>query len=342
MTRNSEVGNGISTDSMASDTQQPKGHQVSFLLLRLGSLAILILVAVFFRTAIRRAVVSALDIGWSFLWLIPLFTAWSLAATVAWREVLAATPRRSTPGLLRLFVVRTEALAVSSLMPTAGLGGDVLRVALTKTHAGVHSSAPPVFLDRLSSTIAEVAVAALGLVLFAFSATGTPWRIILAALATALLLAAIFYWRALLKLSVRLPWVRQSSKVRRIVVTILTNRAYHPALSRSVGWHLVERILMVGEIWLIGNLLGLPFSLVHALFAAALTTFFAYALFFMPGQLGAFEGGLAFAFSVIGLPPAAGLSAALIHRGRQLLVAGAGLLLLLLERGGDTKGGARW
>jgi len=305
-------------------------------LLRLGSLGLLLLVAVFFRSAVRQAFVSALDIGWSFMWLLPLFTAWSLAATIAWREILAATPRRSAPGILRLFVVRTEALAISSFVPTAGLGGDVLRVALTKTPVGVHSSAPPVVLDRVSAIIAEIAVACVGLILFALTATDVAWRFPLAIAAVVLLLLAVYYWRALVRLFVRIPWVRHSPKMRRSIVTILTNRAYHPALHRSVAWHLLERLLMVGEVWLIGSLLGVPLGPVEALFATALTTFFTYTLFFMPGQVGAYEGGLAFAFSLIGLPPAAGLSTALVHRGRQVLSAGVGLLLLLLERGRES------
>ena len=94
---------------------------------------------------------------------------------------------------------------------------------------------------------------------------------------------------------------------------------------------MVARILMVGEAWLFAQALGLDLSVWHAVFATAWMTLFASILFFIPGQLGAADGGLALGLLWAGLPWNAGLAVALGRRLRQLLVGTVGLLLFFLE-----------
>ena len=90
---------------------------------------------------------------------------------------------------------------------------------------------------------------------------------------------------------------------------------------------------MVGEIWVIAYGLGMELSFVQAAFSAAMLTGVTLVFFFIPGQAGAAEGGLALAFSLLGLPPTVGLSVGIVRRSRQITVYGIGLLILFCTEG---------
>lgn len=290
------------------------------------------MIAWIIRDSIAEAFSQALDAGWWFFLLLPLFVCWSIPAALGWRSFLLRTPNASIPGLGRLLVVRTEALALNSTVPTIGVGGDVLRASMTRAGGGIQGSAPPVVLDRIAIAMSEVVFAALGLAMFATMNVASSRDLVLGAVIVAVLSAAVLSWRVFFTLLAKIPWLRRIRNVDRILTHLRTNKGYRRALHRSVGWHLVERTLMMAEIWLAARFIGLEVSAGAVLFAGAMTTLFSVALFFVPGQMGAFEGGLAFAFSLIGLPATAGLSVALIRRGRQLVVALIGLGLLFGER----------
>jgi uncharacterized membrane protein YbhN (UPF0104 family) len=109
------------------------------------------------------------------------------------------------------------------------------------------------------------------------------------------------------------------------------------ATQAALLWHLLERLLMVGEIWLVSALLGADLGLRGAFIAKGIASAAGAMLFFVPGQAGAYDGGLAYGFSLLGLPAELGLTVALVRRARQLLVGVAGSGLLLLERGRRTE-----
>lgn len=293
--------------------------------------------AFLFRSSIQKAFVNALDVGWSFFLLLPLFVLWSLAATFGWRVFLREAPRKSTPGIWTLFLIRTKALAMNTLIPTVGIGGDIYRVIGTKSVDGIAGSAPPVVLDRVASLTAEVAFACLGIAVFATMSASTTPQLLLGLGMTIVLVAAVLSWHSELSLLSRIPFLRKIKRFDDVMGALLKNPAYRRAMHRSVGWHVVERILMMGEIWLVAAALGVPLTFGQVLFSFALTSVFSIAFFYMPAQVGAYEGGLAFAFSLLGLPAATGLSIALVRRGRQLLVSAGGLLLFAFKQNREAK-----
>lgn len=85
-----------------------------------------------------------------------------------------------------------------------------------------------------------------------------------------------------------------------------------------IGW-----LLMITEFWLMVSFLGLQLSVVQLLIAltAARITF----LLLLPGGIGVFEAGQAFAFGAMGLNPAIGISASLLIRGRDVILGVVGL-----------------
>lgn len=302
------------------------------LLLRTTSLVLLGVAVFWFRGFIVDAAREAVNAGWRFFLLFPLFLGWSIPAVAAWQLFFKASPRHSAPGILRLLIVRLEALALSFSLPTGGVGGDIARTVLTHSGSGYEDSAPPVVLDRASFISAEVIVALLGLVIYAVKKTVSIELWIAGVFGTVVIIAAAVAWKGILRLVLRIPWLRRSETVRVSLEQILTHQGYRKAFIRAGGLHLLERIGIFSEIWVIGWMLGTVLTPVETLFAGALTSFFGFAFFFMPAQIGAYESGLLFGFSLLGLPASTGLGIALLRRSRQLGITGIGYLLLMLER----------
>ncbi len=302
------------------------------LLLRTTSLVLLGVVVFLFRGFIVEAAREAVNAGWRFFLLFPLFVGWSIPAVVAWQLFFKASPRHSAPGIPRLLIVRLEALALSFSLPSGGVGGDIARTVLTHSGSGYEDSAPPVVLDRASFIFAEVIVALLGLAIYAVKMTISIELWIVGVFGTIGIIAVAVAWKAILRLVRRIPWLRRSETVRISLEQILTHQGYRKAFLRACGLHLLERIGIFSEIWVIGWMLGTVLTPLETLFAGALTSFFGFALFFMPAQIGAYESGLLFAFSLLGLPASTGLGIALIRRSRQLGITGIGYFFLMLEQ----------
>lgn len=302
------------------------------LILRTTALIVLGVAVVLFRGFIAEAIGEAVDAGWRYFLLFPLFIAWSIPAVVAWQLFLKASPRPSVPGIYRLLVVRLEALALSFSLPTGGVGGDVARTVLTHSGSGYEDSAPPVVLDRASFAFAEVTVALLGLVIYAMKVTVSIELWIAGVFGIIGVFAAAVAWRTILRSALKIPWLKKNETVRNSLEQILTRKEYRKAFLQAGGLHLLERIGIFSEIWVIGWMLGTVLTPLETLFAGALTSFFGFAFFFMPGQIGAYESGLLFGFSLLGLPASTGLGIALLRRSRQLGITGIGYLFLVLER----------
>ena len=310
---------------------RPRNERNAVRAFRLVLVLGLVASAYVFRDFLRRSALGALEVGWSFVLLFPLFVAWTLAAARAWRALLSARPRAAVPGMRRLFVLRTEAAALSFALPAGGIAGDVLRAAGTRSKGGFRSSAPPVVLDRIAMGLGELAVGYVGLVLYAGTGVEDRWGLSIAAGSLVVLAALLLGWRRLASRAAGLRWPRRLRVVPRSLDILLASTTHGQAFRRAVGWHVVERTLVVAEVWLIARLLGLPLTPSAALLAGGLMTLFGLAAVLLPAQAGAHEGALIVAFELAHLPGAAGLSVALVRRARQLVTTAAGLLLLLRE-----------
>jgi uncharacterized membrane protein YbhN (UPF0104 family) len=94
---------------------------------------------------------------------------------------------------------------------------------------------------------------------------------------------------------------------------------------------LLERIVAVGETYAVFHAVGASISISGAAVISAVLVAVSFAAFFSPGQLGAAEAATALVSGALGFSAAAGLSAALLRRARQLLVCALGLLSMLLR-----------
>jgi len=92
-------------------------------------------------------------------------------------------------------------------------------------------------------------------------------------------------------------------------------------------------VLIATEAYIYAHALGLPMSILGAVFATALLTLLGSILFFIPGQIGAAEGGLVLGMLGLGFAISDGLALAMARRLRQLLVGIVGVAILLLTVG---------
>jgi uncharacterized membrane protein YbhN (UPF0104 family) len=105
-------------------------------------------------------------------------------------------------------------------------------------------------------------------------------------------------------------------------------RRQRARLGLSIGFHFLGWVMSAAETWFILWLLGVRVSPATAVIIEACGTAVRFVTFFIPGHLGALEGGNVAVFMALGLDPAAGMSAILIRRLREAAWIGLGFLVL--------------
>lgn len=305
------------------------------LALRLVPLALLVTLALVKWELITRAARDVARLEPVVLLVVPLYLSWNVVAANGWRKLLLAASRSGgVPSAWRLSVLRIQAQAVNLTVPLTGLGGEALRASLAAPHAeDVPACATATALDNVAITVAGVTSGALW-VWARFGVTrlsAHPSELALVAGVSLLGCGAL----------ASLPFALAPVVLRRLGAESRIGRALEPLVERSralkrallsaLGWHVLERCLCVGEIYLAIHALGLSATLADAAFLSAVLIGISFALFMLPGQLGAAEVGLVAACSLIGVSASAAVAIAFVRRARQLLTTGAGLLSLSFE-----------
>lgn len=270
---------------------------------------------------------------------IPVFVAWNLAAAIGWRRLIAATdPGRPIPSTWTLWLIRLQAQAVNLLVPTASVGGEVLRATLLARRTGraAHGTSA-VVLDNLASASAGVLFSIVWLAAGRrlYPAEGPP------------LAAVILMGGGLVALFAGLPLIMAvvarrpgwpAGKTLEPVLTLFRNAPQRimAGYGRSMAWHVGERTLTAVEIYIAMRAIGLEATPLDALFATAMMTGLSLVFFFVPAQVGPAEVGIVAAFAAMGFSPTAGLTVALVRRARQVLVLFAGIAVLGCSRNRPT------
>lgn len=313
------------------------GEQASPARSRLRVAAALLAVAIcisavfVWRRSFEDALRMAWGVGWWALWTLLLFWLWNHAAALGWRALIPAGRR---PPSLWLALVRMQAQAVNLVLPTGSIGGDLLRSALVGPRSGnVATGASSVVLDTAVSAIAGMLFSMAGLAAHPSGLPGVAAAMVTMLVLTASTVGAVYFSPSIAALARRRGWTARSPRLGMALQDLAESpRRLRSSAGKAMAWHLLERLLMAAEIWVIARGMGITMSLSQVLFTAAVMTAFSILLFFIPGQVGAIEGGLSLAFVAVGLAPTAGLSVALVRRARQLVVMCAGFLLLAITQ----------
>jgi uncharacterized protein (TIRG00374 family) len=236
---------------------------------------------------------------------------------------------------------------VNHVVPSAYIGGESVKVYLLHKHGmAAGPAAAGVIVGRTVQMLTQVLFIALGAAAFLWIADpGSQVRTGMAfALAGSTAAVGGLFWlqshgmfsilfRVLPKL--RLRFVSFESKrekleqVDRRVIDFYRNDRRRFAF--SAGGYFTGWLLDTLDIYLVAWLLGMPIRWTEALAVEAFISVAKMLGLFVPGALGVQESGIVLVCRLAGLPDALGLAYAIIRRGRDVVYASIGWLLLYLE-----------
>ena len=273
---------------------------------------------------------------------------WALAVIVVyhlivttWFDALAwwlLFPNQDRLPLRKMAWMRWIGESVSTLVPSAAIGGEIVRARLAALQgASLSLAAASVLIDLTLNLFCLAGYTLLGLALLVF-ATGQSHLIapILIGTALAFGIFAGFYFaqhagifgflaRIIARLANAPEWkslVQGGESLDRMVRTLYARRL---AIGAALAAALVALIGGAGEIWIGLRILRLDATLVHALILQSLTLALRSAAFPVPAAIGVQEGGYVFVGSLLGIPGEAAFALSLFARVRELTIGVPGL-----------------
>jgi len=261
---------------------------------------------------------------------------------------LTLGPWAGRVGFVRLFMVRMAGEAINVTTPTAMLGGEPVKAYLLTRH-GVP------MVEGLASVVTAKTIMVIAQVLFMLSGLGvTFWLVgggeynVLVALVTLGLLGfGVFLFLVLQRYGIgrglltvadacrirsrRLEtWRPQLLKLDHTIRTFYLERRRMFLL--SLGVHFVAWLTELFEVYAILYFLGAEVGWLTSFSIAAIAVLIKGGVSFVPGGLGAQEGGYLFLLMALGYGEVTGITFALIRRIRELLWILIGLVFLAVLR----------
>lgn len=311
-----------------------------FLLLLAG---ILLLGALIWRVGPEKILDQVLSVGWGFGLLLLLSLCWNTTAVVAWRMLF--DPHHPTIGWKRLWVTRLSGEAVNTLTPFLNLGGEPVKVWLLRRHLDADQGATYVVLDKTIYFFASLLYMATGVLLGFLVFTGEPAVLAMAAaLLTVWLVAMIWFIRRqrrgrtvmaiidlLEKIGVKFSHERRERMEQ--VDTDLSEfwQTHQIRFLMALSLHFLGRVFRAVDVWVIARMLEMDMSFLAAYVISAAAVIINAAFSFIPGALGAYEGGHGVLLRALGLSMEGGVSMGILRRVRTLSFAGLSYLLLVFR-----------
>ncbi|MBK7998983.1 MAG: flippase-like domain-containing protein [Verrucomicrobia bacterium] len=289
---------------------------------------------------------TCLNLGWyAPLTLIPYGIVY-FADTMGWKFAFASRALKGI-GFWTLYRVRWCGEAVNNVVPSAYVGGEAVKVYLMhKRGADAGDVAASVIIGRSMQTLTQVMFIALGSAAFltlapADSGVRTGLLVVLAG---SVLAVAVLFWlqtrglfsmifRAVEMFGMKLEALEaKRTKLKRIDELVVEfYRKQRGRVAASGGGYLCGWLLDTMDIFLVSWLVGMPITWTQALAIEAFIGVAKVLGLFVPGAIGVQESGIALVCRLAGLPDALGLSYAIIRRGREVVYASIGWLLLYAE-----------
>jgi uncharacterized protein (TIRG00374 family) len=291
-----------------------------------------------------------------FVILIPSAIMYSIEA-YGWKVALGPSARGVR--FFRLLAIRTAGEVVNMTTPTAYVGGEPLKAYLLKNYrVPMVEGAASVVIAKTTMTIAEVFYILLGVTLafWILGMEGSSGQLIAAGLlSTGLLVFGtvgfVFVQRrglfvsvleATRKLGLRIGFLEtREEKLRSLDRTILHFYSHRQgAFFASIGVYFLGWMAESLEVFVFIYFLGGPAVALNAISIGALAVFIKGGTFFIPGSLGAQDGGNLLLLKAFGYSDVTGITFALLRRFRELVWIGIGLLCLVLVGGRSVVIGA--
>jgi putative membrane protein len=261
-------------------------------------------------------------------------------SALSWRELL---PTASRPDALIVFRIRWIRESINSLLPVAGVGGDVasVRLAHLKSVPGAQAAASMV-VDTTLGVVTQLIFVLSGVLLLLMRSTERSSLLVavvvligVGILFVAITAFVLFQHRGLFAgfakftsglLSAKWPSTFAPSASTTDDAVVATYRRgwimWRAGLLRLVGW-----AAGAGEIWLVMQSLGQPVGMIDAYILESLGSGVRAAAFMVPGALGALEGSYVLFGALFGLPADIALVISLSKRVRELALGVPGLFV---------------
>jgi len=268
----------------------------------------------------------------------------------AWKITLG--PSAKNIPFWRVLAIRTAGEVVNMTTPTAYVGGEPLKAYLLKRHhVPMVEGLASVVIAKTTMTIAEVVFILMGIALafWRVGADGSSGQTIGAALVSVGILVLVtaslvfvqqqglFTWllESLRKIGLKIHFLEvREKKLRSLDRTILDfYRDNRLTFCSSIGLFFVGWMAEALEVYVIIYFLGGPAMALSAISISALSVFIKSGTFFIPGSLGAQDGGNVLVLRAFGYSDVTGITFALVRRFRELVWIGLGLVCLALAGG---------
>ena len=312
-----------------------KKIRIVFYLLAAGGAALFTLLLI--RQGVPHVIAAFASAGW---W-IAAVAIYHLAVPVfldaiAWWALFPKSERLS---LWQLFLMRWIGESVSTLVPSAAVGGDMVRARLVAINgAPLPIAASTVLVDLTLGVFTQAAFTVLGVVLLV-GATGQKNFVRPTLVGTFIGVLGVlgFYFvqrlgmfRFLAKIIARMAnspeWQSLVQGGETLDQTVRALYARRKAVFACCAWTILSLVLGSGEIWIALYALDLHATFVNALILQSMVLTIRSAAFAVPGGLGVQEGGYLFVGNLLGIPGDAAFALSLIARVRELALGIPGLI----------------
>jgi putative membrane protein len=263
---------------------------------------------------------------------------WRFAFGKGWGQRIA---------FLTLFRVRWAGEAINNVIPSAYVGGEALKVYLLKKRGIPASDATAsVVIGKTAQTLSQVIFIGLGSLAFtqlADSRSGLGLGMIVVLLLGIAVVGALFGWQrqglfaVLFKLARGLKLRMSALEINREKLLRIDHqisgfyRQDKKSFLLSASAYLLGWMADTFEIFLVAYLMGVPIGWTQALAVEAFVGVAKVMGLFVPGALGIQESGIVFLCRSAGLPEGFGVAYAIIRRGREVVYALVGWLLVYIE-----------
>jgi len=266
-----------------------------------------------------------------------------LLDTFAWRALF---PKAVRPRWQSLFWMRWIGESISNLIPSAAVGGDIVRARLaTITGTPMAAAAASVIVDITLGVVTQIFFTLLGLVLLV-EATGRTNLVGPTLIGALLGIAAIagFYiaqrlgmFRFVSVIIARLvkspEWSSLVQRGETLDHTVRELYGRRRGVLACCAWTTVSLIASSGEIFIALHALGARPTFLNALILQSMAMTVKSAAFAVPGQLGVQESGYLVVGNLLGIPGETAFAISLLARFRDLIVGIPGLALWQLIEG---------
>jgi uncharacterized protein (TIRG00374 family) len=312
------------------------------------ALGLIFLVAIIWQVGLLSIVNTMTLLGPSALGviLLPMVLVYGLEA-LGWRLTLGSYA--GYVGFGRLFAIRMAGETINVTTPSAYIGGEPMKAYLLKRFGvPMVDGLASVVTAKTTMTIAQVLFIIVGVGL-AFWILGTSEYYLVASVMSLGLLSFgvalfVFVQRYGLGMGVyrivqmcRIPFPSLQTRKSQLIEMDATIRNFYAERRRTfylaLGTFFLAWMTETLEVYAILYYIGVPVDVVTSISIAALAVFIKSGTFFIPGSLGAQEGGYLLLLLTYGYTDVTGMTFALVRRLREILWILVGLMCLVLLKG---------